>query len=54
MEEENKYQEILNEITFFCEECQSHENCPEEKCILFRIENIINKKEIENMENNNE
>lgn len=33
--------EILTEITDFCSECASKECCPEEECILFRIEQII-------------
>ena len=32
---------ILNEITNFCEECGSREQCPEKECVLFRIEKII-------------
>lgn len=32
---------ILNEITDFCNECGSKENCPEEECVLYRIENIV-------------
>lgn len=32
---------ILNETTRFCEECPSKENCPEEECVLYRIEQII-------------
>ena len=34
-------EEILTEITDFCRECPSHENCPEEECVLYRIEQII-------------
>lgn len=34
-------EEILTEITDFCSECPSHENCPEEECVLYRIEQII-------------
>lgn len=33
--------EILTEITDFCSECSSKECCPEEECVLFRIEQII-------------
>lgn len=33
--------EILTEITDFCSECGSKECCPEEECVLFRIEQII-------------
>jgi hypothetical protein len=32
---------ILTEITNFCEECPSHECCPEEECVLYRIEQIL-------------
>lgn len=36
---------ILKEIHDFCEECPSHECCPEEECVLYKIEQIIlNKK----------
>ena len=34
--------EILKEITSFCgEECCSNQNCPEEECVLYRIEKIV-------------
>ena len=32
---------ILIEIFNFCQTCPSHENCPEEECVLYRIEKII-------------
>lgn len=32
---------ILMEITNHCENCPKHECCPEEECILFRIEKIV-------------
>ena len=32
---------ILKEIYNFCEECPSHECCPEEECVLYRIEEIV-------------
>lgn len=32
---------ILKEIANFCEECPSHENCPEDECVLYRIEKIV-------------
>lgn len=32
---------ILIEISDFCECCLSHEECPEEECVLYRIEKII-------------
>lgn len=34
-------EKILYEITNFCNECPSKENCPEEECVLFRIEQEI-------------
>ena len=33
--------EILNETTTFCEECGSREICPEDECVLYRIEKIV-------------
>lgn len=36
---------VLLEITDFCFNCPIHEKCIEEKCVLFRIEKIICKKE---------
>ena len=39
-----KLNKILIEIAEFCNCCASKENCPEDECILFRIESIINKK----------
>ena len=44
-------EEILEEITEFCEECPSHENYPEEECVLFRIEQIITDNQKENVSN---
>lgn len=35
--------EILTEITEQCERCPFSQSCPEEECILFRIEQIITK-----------
>lgn len=32
---------ILKEIANFCEECPAHEICPDEECVLFRIEQIV-------------
>lgn len=32
---------VLNETTTFCEECSSREDCPEEECVLYRIEQIV-------------
>lgn len=32
---------ILTEIANFCMECNSHSCCPEEDCVLFRIEKIV-------------
>ena len=45
---ENDYTEqennILNEITNFCENhCGLCQECPEEECVLFRIEKLIAK-----------
>ena len=34
---------ILNETTTFCEECGSREICPEDECVLYRIEKIVEK-----------
>lgn len=36
---------ILNETTKFCNECPSKDCCPEEECVLFRIEQILLGKE---------
>ena len=33
---------ILEEISNCCEDCKSHECCPEEKCAIFNIEKLIN------------
>ena len=33
--------EILLEISEFCKNCPSHENCPEEECVLYRIEKML-------------
>lgn len=41
---------ILLEIANFCEYCNSNCCCPEDECILFRIEKIITKKK-ENKKN---
>ena len=36
---------ILDEITTFCnEECSSKTHCPEDECVLFRIESIVLKR----------
>lgn len=35
------YNRILLEIANFCETCPSHELCPEEECVLYRIEKMI-------------
>lgn len=45
--------EILSEIYDFCEECPSHDNCPENECVLFRIEQIILDKEVKDENSNN-
>lgn len=33
--------EILKEITNCCENCKSHECCPEEECAIYKIEQLI-------------
>lgn len=45
-----KEEEILTEITDFCEGCPSRECCPEEECVLYRIEQIVIKQD-ENVSN---
>jgi hypothetical protein len=45
-------EKILIETTNFCEECPSHEYCPEEECILWRIEQILINDETEDVSNN--
>ena len=37
-------EEILNEITNFCEDCPSKDCCPEDECVLFRIEKVVEEK----------
>ena len=34
-------EKILNEISNHCENCRSRECCPEDECVLYRIEQII-------------
>lgn len=34
-------EKILEEITKCCENCKSHECCPEEECAIYKIEQII-------------
>ena len=34
-------EKVLTEITNFCETCASKDSCPEEDCVLFRIEKIV-------------
>ena len=46
-------EDVLNETTSFCNECPRKECCPEEECVLFRIEQII-LKEGERMEKAND
>lgn len=36
-----KEDKILDEITTFCETCASRESCPEEDCVLYRIEKVV-------------
>ena len=38
-----KEEMILDETTSFCNECPSKDCCPEDECVLFRIEQIIEK-----------
>lgn len=38
-------EKILTEITNQCENCNLHEKCIEEECVLFRIEQILLKNE---------
>ena len=46
-----KEEKILNEITTFCNECESKECCPENECFLYRIEQAtLNKKKIYQVE----
>lgn len=40
---------ILLEITNFCEGCASRECCCEEECILFRIEKLVEDKKQQNI-----
>lgn len=40
-EDEIMTDKILNETTTFCETCSKRECCPEEECILYRIEQIV-------------
>lgn len=35
-------EEILSETTSFCNECSSKDCCPENECIIGKIENKIN------------
>lgn len=37
----NKEDQIMNEITEFYTNCESCQCCPEDDCVLFRIERII-------------
>lgn len=40
--EVSKINEIMNEISYFCEhECGNLMYCLEEECVLFRIEQIL-------------
>lgn len=35
-------EQILNEITLYCrDECCSSSECPEDECVLFRIEKAV-------------
>lgn len=46
--------EILNEITLFCMECGSKYECPEDDCVLFRIERIVTENESKNSRDSGE
>jgi len=37
-----RLEKVKTLIADFCETCGSHENCPEEECVLFMIEALIN------------
>ena len=51
MEQENeKMAKILDTIYSFCEECPSHEDCPEWECSLFQIEQIVLEEDNEDRE----
>ena len=39
---------ILTEITDTCENCPKHECCPEDDCVLYRIEQIVVESETNN------
>lgn len=34
-------EEIMNEITEYCEQCPLCQKCPEEECVLWRIEQLV-------------
>lgn len=35
-------EKILNEVTLYCrDECGSNQECPEDECVLFRIERLV-------------
>ena len=42
---DKKIEEAMMQITNFCEECGSHDCCPEEECVLWRIEQTLLKEE---------
>ena len=44
---------IKKEISEFCKTCPSSCECPEEECVLFRIEKLILKGEKENESKSN-
>lgn len=39
-------EKVLIEISKYCENCPLHEKCKENQCILFRIEQLLNKGEL--------
>lgn len=42
IEERRLKRKVLEETTKCCENCKSHECCPEEECAIFNIEKIVN------------
>lgn len=41
-------EKILNETTSFCETCPKRQCCPENDCVLYRIEQIVIKANCKN------
>ncbi|MBQ9700109.1 MAG: hypothetical protein IJV71_05740 [Lachnospiraceae bacterium] len=41
-------EQILNEVTLYCrDECSSSCECPEDECVLFRIERLVVESDME-------